>query len=467
MSKYLPTIGLEIHTELNTKTKMFSNSINDINSLPNTNINEIDLGMPGILPSINKQAIIKAIRLAKALDMNIDSLLKFDRKNYFYQDLPKGYQITQQYKPIGRDGKLNDVIIQRIHLEEDTAKQYFENNRLCLDYNRAGIPLIEIVTEPMIHSTKQAMDFLITLRNILVFADISDGKMEEGSFRVDVNISLAKYDDKQLGTKVEIKNINSFANVVSAIDFEINRQLAILDKGEKIQQETRRWDDVSQQTKFMRIKSDEVDYHYFPEPNIINIDISSLIVETSVPKLPTQVKQELLDLGITNDIVEQLINNFNIYRAFTYLTNKTKNTKAIITWLLIELPPLLKQTNHKFNDVSNNFLDSISELILLIEKSTINIKQAKTIFEHMWQSKKRPAQLIDELGFKQIVNDDLIKNQLQKIIENNKQMLNQYNSRPERVEKMFIGLLMKETKGQVNPNKSIEILRKIIKDNIN
>jgi aspartyl-tRNA(Asn)/glutamyl-tRNA(Gln) amidotransferase subunit B len=240
MNKYLVTIGLEIHTELNTKSKMFSSSLNDIHSPINTNVNEIDLGLPGILPSVNKQAIVKAIRLCKALGMKINTTLKFDRKNYFYQDLPKGYQITQQYCPIGEVGHLKNVSIQRLHLEEDTAKQFTSNNKLHLDYNRAGIPLIEIVTDPVIHGVNQAIEFLIELRNILIFADISDGKMEEGSFRVDINISLAKHDSDKLGTKVEIKNVNSFANVAEAIEFEIKRQTALLDSNQLVNQETRR-----------------------------------------------------------------------------------------------------------------------------------------------------------------------------------------------------------------------------------
>jgi aspartyl-tRNA(Asn)/glutamyl-tRNA(Gln) amidotransferase subunit B len=240
MNKYFPTIGLEIHTELNTKSKMFSSSRNNVNAPINTNINEIDLGLPGTLPLVNKEAVIKAIRLAKALKMEIDSLLKFDRKNYFYQDLPKGYQITQQYRPIGKNGELEGVLIERIHLEEDTAKQILIDNNACLDYNRAGVPLIEIVTRPVIHSPKQAVDFLVALRNVLIFANISDGKMEEGSLRVDINISIAKENSSELGTKVEIKNVNSFANVAQAIEFEIKRQSDLLDSGQDVIQETRR-----------------------------------------------------------------------------------------------------------------------------------------------------------------------------------------------------------------------------------
>lgn len=463
MNKYFPTIGLEIHTELNTKTKMFSRSINDINSPINANVNEIDLGLPGVLPSVNKQAVIKAIRLCKALGMEIDDILKFDRKNYFYQDLPKGYQITQQYRPIGKKGQLLDVEIQRLHLEEDTAKQFLVDNKLCLDYNRAGIPLIEIVTEPVIHSSKQAIDFLIELRNILIFADISDGKMEEGSFRVDINISLSKIGEKKLGTKVEIKNLNSFANVSEAIDFEIKRQSALLDASKQISQETRRWDDSTHKTKFMRLKSDEVDYHYFPEPNIMEINIASLVKEVTPPKTLSQIKKELLNLSISNDIIEQLINNFDMYKSFIYISSKITNYKSIITWLLIELPPLLKQDNKDFNKLSNAFLDEIVELIKLVDSSIINGKQAKAVFEKMYVSNSSPSQIVKELGFTQIVNEDLIKDKLLKIINSNQEMIGQHKSRPERVEKMFIGLLMKETKGQANPNLAINILRDLLK----
>lgn len=463
MNKYIPTIGLEIHTELNTKSKMFSNSINDINSPINTNVNEIDLGLPGVLPSPNKQAVIKAIKLCKALNMEINPMLKFDRKNYFYQDLPKGFQITQQYFPIGKNGQLNGVSIQRIHLEEDTAKQFMLDNKLHLDYNRAGIPLIEIVTEPVIHSTKSAIDFLTALRNILIFGDISDGKMEEGSFRVDINISMSKQDSQHLGTKVEIKNVNSFFNISEAIEFEINRQTELLLQNKVIQQETRRWDDVSHTTKFMRQKSNEIDYHYFPEPNIINIDISSLINQTSASQLPSQIKQALIDQSIPQNFVDQLINNFDAYKKFRYLSEKINNPKAIVSWLLIELPPLLKEKNETFIDIKNTFLDNIVELILLIQDNKINGKQAKVIFENMYKTNESPSDLITKLGFKQLTDDVAIEKILQEIIDSNKEMLNQYLARPERVEKMFIGLLMKQTKGQANPLIAIEILRRLIK----
>jgi aspartyl-tRNA(Asn)/glutamyl-tRNA(Gln) amidotransferase subunit B len=240
VNNFITTIGIEVHTELNTKTKMFSSSYVNSYDEVNTNINEIDLGLPGSMPTPNKEAVVKAIKLAKALNMKVDSLLRFDRKNYFYQDLPKGYQLTQQYFPIGKDGKILDVNIERIHLEEDTAKQQIVDNKLCLDYNRCGVPLIEIVSKPDIHSSQQALRYLNELKRILIFLNISDGKMEDGSFRADINISVAPIGAKTLGTRAEIKNLNSFLAIEKAIDYEFNRQVRCLLKGEVLQQETRR-----------------------------------------------------------------------------------------------------------------------------------------------------------------------------------------------------------------------------------
>jgi aspartyl-tRNA(Asn)/glutamyl-tRNA(Gln) amidotransferase subunit B len=244
MNNFKAIIGIEVHTELNTRSKMFSSSPVSSYDEVNTNINEIDLGLPGILPSPNKEAVIKGIQLATALGMKIDTNLCFDRKNYFYQDLPKGFQITQQYHPIGRDGQviINDkkINIERIHLEEDTAKQIVIDGDLCLDYNRCGVPLIEIVSQPDIDTPKQAVGYLMELKRNLIFLNISDGKMEDGSFRVDVNISVAPIGSKTLGTKVEIKNINSFVSVSRAIEYEFDRQVRQLLKGEFVAQETRR-----------------------------------------------------------------------------------------------------------------------------------------------------------------------------------------------------------------------------------
>jgi aspartyl-tRNA(Asn)/glutamyl-tRNA(Gln) amidotransferase subunit B len=337
MNNFKATIGIEVHTELNTHSKMFSAAPVSFIDEPNTNINEIDLGLPGVLPSPNKAAVIKGIQLATALKMKIEPILCFDRKNYFYQDLPKGFQITQQYHPIGKDGLISisnkNVRIERIHLEEDTAKQQIINGELCLDYNRCGVPLIEIVSHPDIETPKEAVEYLNELKRILVFLNISDGKMEEGSFRADINISVAPIGNKTLGTKVEIKNINSFANVAKAITYEFERQVRQLVKGEPVIQETRRWDESKSKTIFMRLKLDNVDYHYFREPNIIELDITRLIKEaqTEMQELPNTVKAKLLHANLPTNLIDQLLDNYDAYKVYEYINNKINNTSLVTT----------------------------------------------------------------------------------------------------------------------------------------
>ncbi|MDR0986041.1 MAG: Asp-tRNA(Asn)/Glu-tRNA(Gln) amidotransferase subunit GatB [Mycoplasmataceae bacterium] len=464
MNNFITTIGIEVHTELNTKTKMFSSSYVNSYDEVNTNINEIDLGLPGSMPTPNKEAVVKAIKLAKALNMKVDSLLRFDRKNYFYQDLPKGYQLTQQYFPIGKDGKILDVNIERIHLEEDTAKQQIVDNKLCLDYNRCGVPLIEIVSKPDIHSSQQALRYLNELKRILIFLNISDGKMEDGSFRADINISVAPIGAKTLGTRAEIKNLNSFLAIEKAIDYEFNRQVRCLLKGEVLQQETRRWDDVKNQTIFMREKSDNIDYHFFREPNIVEIDINTLVKQTNINQnqLPINIKNNLISLGLKEQTVETLLDNFEMYKVFSYINEKVNKPQIVATWIINELGGLLKNDNKSYKDLSNDKLNLFIEMIQTLINQKINGKQAKTIFEKIYLENKSTKQLIKELGFIQITDENLIKDYLQKYVDANKNMLEQYDQRPERVEKFFIGLLMRDTKGQANPNIAIKILKSLM-----
>ncbi|MDR3257425.1 MAG: Asp-tRNA(Asn)/Glu-tRNA(Gln) amidotransferase subunit GatB [Mycoplasmataceae bacterium] len=468
MNNFKATIGIEIHTELNTKSKMFSSAPVSSYDEVNVNINEVDLGLPGVLPSPNKMAVIKGIQLATALGMKIDTQLCFDRKNYYYQDLSKGFQITQQYHPIGKDGKITidgkTINIERIHLEEDTAKQQTVDGELCLDYNRCGVPLIEIVSKPDIETPQQAVAYLIAIKRILVFLNISDGRMEDGSFRADVNISVAPIGSTTLGTKVEIKNINSFANVAKAIDYEFNRQLRQILKGELIEQETRRWDEAKLQTVFMRLKSDAVDYHYFREPNIVEMNIENLVTtaQNEMGELPDSVRKQLVESGVANNIINQLLDDYSAYKIFKYINNKLTNPGLVVTWIIVELPSLLKMNNGSYDQLSNDFLDRAITMLQLLINQEINGKQAKTIFEKMYLSKKDASTLIKELGFEQIKDTSLIENYFKKYIESNKEMVDQYKERPERVEKFFIGLLMRDTKGQANPNVAIEVLKKLL-----
>ncbi|MDE7433830.1 MAG: Asp-tRNA(Asn)/Glu-tRNA(Gln) amidotransferase subunit GatB [Mycoplasmoidaceae bacterium] len=338
MNNFIPTIGIEVHIALNTKSKMFSPSKNLHNDPVNTNINEIDLALPGTLPSVNEGAVIKAIQLAKALNMQIDQTIRFDRKNYFYQDLPKGFQITQQFFPIGKNGVISisnkDIRIERIHMEEDTAKQILSGTNICLDYNRAGVPLIEVVSRPDIHSSKEAYEYLVNLKRLVSFIDISDAKMEDGSLRADINISVAPVGANKLGTKVEVKNVNSFNNVIKAIDYEINRQTQLILNNESIQQETRRWDDVSKTTIFMRGKSNLVEYCYFTEPNILAINLTNEFVKDAIDSMkPTanEVQKHLESLNINNILIGQLLDDYQLYKIFDYVSNQTKDPNQAIT----------------------------------------------------------------------------------------------------------------------------------------
>jgi aspartyl-tRNA(Asn)/glutamyl-tRNA(Gln) amidotransferase subunit B len=336
MSKYIPTIGLEIHVQLKTNTKLFSSSRNCSFNEPNINVCEYDIGTVGTMPMPNENAVIKAIQLATALNMQIDSTLRFDRKNYFYSDLPKGYQITQQFHPIAKNGKINltsgkQIEIERFHLEEDTAKQIVENGIIKIDYNRCGIPLIEIVSKPQIANGSEALEYLSEIKKNLTFLEISDGKLEEGSMRVDVNISISK--DTTLGNKVEIKNLNSFSNVAKAIDFEIKRQEAILEKNEIINSETRRWDETLNETVFMRAKNDLYDYRYIPETTILPINIEELIKTTqkSMPKTPETITQELTSSNISNNFIKLLLNDYELYKKFVFVNNKVNDVKLTTT----------------------------------------------------------------------------------------------------------------------------------------
>jgi len=328
-------IGIEVHVVLNTKTKMFSRSLNSHYGLPNTLVNEIDLGLPGILPHPNPEAIKKGLWLAKALKATANyQNIQFDRKNYYYSDLPKGYQITQQYYPLAENGQITietnqgtkNISVQRMHLEEDTAKQIVKNDAILLDYNRCGCPLIEIVTDPVISSAQEAAEYLKNLIRILRFNEISDAKLEDGSLRADVNISLRPYGQKSFNNKVEIKNINSINNVVKAINYEIQRQTAIVLQGETVEQETRRFDETSQTTIFMRHKSNATNYHYIHEPNIVTIQLTDSEYDAILKQKNQDLDELVLELqqfGLSQDNIELLLNDYELYKLYKELTNQT------------------------------------------------------------------------------------------------------------------------------------------------
>ncbi len=475
MNNFEIIIGIEVHTILNSKTKMFSASANQYINNPNTNVCEIDLGLPGIMPQPNFECIKKGIWLANELHMNVNySNICFDRKNYYYIDLPKGYQITQQYHPIGKDGyiEINDefnnpkkILINRIHLEEDTAKQFNNDGYILLDYNRCGRPLIEIVSEPVIHSSYQAQQYLNELINILRFANISDAKLEDGSLRADVNISVRPYGQQSYGNKVEIKNINSVNNVKKTIDYEINRQIELLLTGQNVIQETRKYDDVNNVTIHIRNKTNAINYKYFHEPNILNIHLTDdeyKNIMNEKQESISDIKTNLIKYGLDQNSIKQLINDYSFYKIFKKLNEKINDAVLAYKWLNVELIGLLKKDAKNFEHIDDVLINNLSTMLQLLKDQEINGKQAKTILEHTYKTNNDPKKIISELGFEQIKDENVIKNILLKHMNENKEMVQMCFERPERGEKYFLGMLMKETNGQANPNISYKILKELL-----
>lgn len=474
MNNFEVIIGIEVHTALNTKTKMFSNTSADHKAAVNLNINEVDLAHPGALPTVNKQAVYKGLFLANALNMKTNHhYIAFDRKHYYYLDLPKGFQITQQQYPIGYDGyiniKYNDqtkkIRINRIHLEEDTAKQTGIENKILLDYNRAGWPLIEIVTEADLRSADEAVAYLEELRKILLFNDISDAKLEDGSMRADVNISVRLYGDSKFGTKVEIKNINSISNVAKAINYEIKRQTNLILTNQLVEQQTRRYDDQTNSTVFMRSKNDAVNYRYISEPNIAPISLSDQFVADLLATKKSsidQVRSELLADGMNSVAIEQLLADWSLYKAFDFVNQIAKSSVNVYKWVCLEFLGLINKQNKTIDQISEDTLVKIAKMIQLFNQTLINGKQTKTIVEQIYSTNKDPEVLIKELGFEQITDKNELTKLLNEIIANNDAMMAQYDERPDRVEKFIMGELMKKTKAQANPAISFTILKEIL-----
>lgn len=462
-------IGIEVHVALNTKTKMFSDAENSRYNEPNTSIALLDLGVLGTMPTVNKQAIIKGMVLASSLQMKIASVIQFDRKNYFYIDLPKNFQITQQFRPIGKNGFLEinvnntikKIAIERIHLEEDTAKKIEKDNKIYLDYNRAGCPLIEIVTKPDIRSSAEAVEYLKELRRILVFNNISDAKMEDGSMRADINISLNPIGSLKYGNKVEIKNVNSITNVAKAIEFEIKRQTNLILTNQEVEQQTRKFNDKNNTTEYMRSKSNAVDYRYITEPNILSFKTPKTLFEDDSLKNVIYLRQlkDKLCKELPLKDVENLLDNYDWFEIFNSVNDKINNFKLTYNWIMIELVGILKKLSLTSKSIDLTIIENIVILLTKIQDSSINSKQAKTLLLELIQTKKSVLNLIKELGFVQITDKKVIGDILDKYISDNTELLKEYPTRPERVIKFFIGMVMKETKAQANPNITLEILK--------
>ena len=470
--EFEPVIGLEIHVELKTKSKMFSSAPVVYGKEPNTQVAPLDMAFPGTLPVVNKQAVIDAIRVCHALHMKIDHELHFDRKNYFYSDLPKGYQITQNERPIGSegyleieiDGKVKRIGIERLHMEEDTCKQLHFSTFTLLNYNRAGTPLIEIVSKPEMRSGEEAMKYVERIRSIVVFSGVSDGKMEEGSLRCDVNVSIREKGSDKFGTKVEIKNINSISYIQKAIDFEVARQAKLLESGEKVVQETRRYDDAKKETIRMRLKTDSVDYKYYPEANIIPIRLSDKFVEDAIASCPelaeSRKERYIKEYGLNDYDASLLVSEKAISDYYNELTKYSKAYKLLANWLIVDVMGYLNK-NMLSIEAFPLSPEKLAGLVELVAKNDVSSNQARDIFEAMLKDNIDANEAKAKLGISsQISDESFIIDVINEVLKENPQAIQDYKDGKGRAMGFLVGQIMKKTQGKINPKLTSEMLLK-------
>ena len=459
MSKYIPVIGLEVHCELKSNSKNFSTGKNG-NGDVNTNLSVVDIGYPGILPFANKEAVKKSIMVALALNCKVPEKLIFDRKNYYYPDLPKGYQITQFNNPIGINGYIminvdgtdKRIDIHDTHLEEDTANMDHLSTYSLIDYNRAGVPLLETVTEPCIGSSKEAIAYLEALRNIFLYLDVSDARADLGQIRVDVNVSMKKEEDTELGTRVEMKNINSFSTVKEVIEVEIKRQTEILEAGGIIEQETRRYDETNKTTVFMRGKSDAIDYKYYTEPNIPPIKLREEFIndiKKNMPVLEYERKNTYMnEYGISNIDASTLTKDKKLSDYFesiiSYGSNPKDTSNVVVGFLLGYL-------NKNYKDIADINIEpkDFSEIIKMMTDGKISNKQVKDIFTKALDENKSVLEIAKSIGT-QISDKEEIRKIINEVFDENSKVIDDFKS-GKNVNGFIMGLIMKKTSGKVNP----------------
>lgn len=469
-SRWKVVIGLEIHAQLLTKSKMFSRDATDFHSSPNTNTNEVSLGLPGALPSVNKQAIELGVRLGHALHCTINTESVFSRKNYFYPDLPKGYQISQYDQPLCKNGwaeilsneGAKKIRIERAHLEEDAGKSIHKGQHTLVDCNRAGIPLIEIVSEPDLSTPQEAAEYARTIRQLLRYAEVSDGNLQEGSMRCDCNISLCAPHEKW-GTKVEIKNINSFKFIEKALLFEIKRQAALLEGGETIFQETRLYNIQKDCTELMRRKEEAHDYRYFSDPDLPPLILTKDYIQNIKDGLPELPKEKMdrfqKDYRLSAYDAKVLCQDINLANYFEQVVLQVKDAKLVSNWLTGEVLGWLQKNKKILSDLPFS-KEEITELFLLIKGRTLSGKMAKIVFKEMCEgSVKSPSAIVKEKGLKQITDEEEIKKIVQSVLDQNLKQKEDYKQGKHKLFGFFVGQIMKVSKGQVCP----ELLNKILK----
>ena len=480
MTEYLTTIGLEFHAELKTKTKIFCSCPTDFAGAPNTHVCPVCLGLPGVLPVLNRHAVELAVIAGLSLNCEISRFSKFDRKNYFYPDLPKGYQVTQYPLPICRNGYLivkdsqgNDkkIRINRIHMEEDAGKlvhsgDNISNSEYSLpDYNRAAVPLIEIVTEPDLSSADEAKAFAEQLKMTLEYGGVSDVKMEQGSLRCDVNISIRPSDTDELGVKVELKNLNSFRAMYRAIEYEVMRQQKLLEAKQQIVQETRLWDEASGETRSMRSKEDAHDYRYFPEPDLVPVVIDDAWLaelSTKVPERPEERRQRLIqEMKLSEYDAGQLVINPPLARYFDKLTAAGVEAKTAANWLLGDISRLLNSTATEYSEVPIN-IKELAYLLGELKKGAINNSSAKTVLEELFDSDKSAADIIARHGFAQISDTSFLQQAIEETLAANPQAVEDYRAGKKAAVGFMVGQVMKKTKGQANAALVKELLEQTL-----
>ena len=467
-------VGIEIHVEMKTKSKMFSLAPISFGLKPNTEVVAFDMAFPGTMPRVNKEAVKNAIRVSNALHMSIDQEIWFDRKNYFYSDLPKGFQITQQARPIGSEGYLiinvngkdKKIGIERLHMEEDTCMQHHFSDYTLLDYNRAGIPLIEIVSKPEIRSGEEARKYVEKIREIVTFSNVSDGKMEEGSLRCDVNVSIRPYGSDKFGTKVEIKNLNSIANVEKAIDFEAKRQSELLLLGQEVEQETRRYDEAKKETVLMRKKTDAADYKYFTEPNIPPIKLSDEFVKDAINTCPELYDQKLErflnNYGLNEVDAKIILTSVDMANYYDEAAKFTKLYQPLANFMISDVNGYLNKNAISILDfkVEPKF---ISELVELLQSKKINSSQGKQIFEKLVKENKSPSIIQKEVGAVLINDEDEIHKLVLEVIEANPTLRDDFKAGKTRAQGFVMGQIMKKTGGKVNPGIANKIILEELK----
>lgn len=470
---YKTIIGLEIHVELKTKTKMFCHCKNEFGEEANTNVCPICLGLPGALPQVNEEAINYAIKAGLAMNCKIHQHTRFDRKSYFYADLVKGYQITQDELPLCYEGYVNiededgndkKIRLIRIHVEEDTGKSlHTDKGETLLDYNRSGVPLIEIVTYPDMNSAKEAREFLEKLKATVIYLGVSDGKMEEGSLRCDVNVNVV---DTETGVKTnisEIKNIGSFRGVEKAIDFEVSRHIALLEKGENTKKETRRWDELKGESILMREKIKANDYRYAPDGDIPPMDISDEMigaVRKEMPELPDEKVARLMkDYGVSKDDAKTLSLDVSLANYYEELAKKVGDNALALNWLLGDVLRRLKEDN-KSIDQMPFAIEDLEKLLTLVKTNKINNNAGKKVLQEMFKAPEDPEAIVKRLGLVQVTDEGAIEAVVDKVLEANPQSIEDFKNGKSRAFGFLVGQVMKEMKGKGNPQIINELLNK-------